>query len=291
MDASFRWHDKKENMLATLIIVFREVIEAGLVVGIVLAATRGVPYRSLWVSYGIVAGILGACVVAGFANSISAAMEGVGQELFNVGILTAAVLMLTWHNVWMARHGREIAMHMKNVGEAVAHGKRSLTALSIVVGIAVLREGSEIVLFLYGIALSGGDTASMMALGGALGLLAGIALGGVTYFGLVHIPNRYLFAVTGWLIALLAAGMAAQAIAFLHQAGTITALSETVWDTSHLLSDGSIAGTTLHTLIGYTSQPTQLQLLVYVTTLAVIFTLMRLFGHAPAPQKIPVPAS
>jgi len=277
-------------MLATLIIVFREVIEAGLVVGIVLAATRGVPYRSLWVSYGIVAGILGACVVAAFASSISAAMEGVGQELFNVGILTAAVLMLTWHNVWMARHGREIAMHMKNVGDAVAHGRRSLAALSIVVGIAVLREGSEIVLFLYGIALSGGDTASMMALGGALGLLAGIALGGVTYFGLVHIPNRYLFAVTGWLIALLAAGMAAQATAFLHQAGVITAFSETVWDSSQFLSDSSIAGTTLHTLIGYTAQPTGMQLIVYLTTLAGIFTLMRLFGHTPAYAKAALPA-
>src|SRR4051812_26195062 len=106
-------------MLATLIIVFREAIEAGLVVGIVLAATRHVPRRGLWVGYGIVAGAIGACIVAAFAGSISAAMQGAGQELFNVAVLTAAVLMLTWHNVWMARHGRQIAMHMKHVGESV----------------------------------------------------------------------------------------------------------------------------------------------------------------------------
>src|ERR1700730_3299764 len=138
-------------MLAALIIVFREIIEAGLVVGIVLAATRGVPRRDLWVGYGILGGIAGACLVAAFASSISAAMQGAGQELFNVTILLIAVLMLAWHNVWMARHGREMAAHMKSVGEAVAAGKRSLAALSIVVGIAVLREGRKSCCFFMGL--------------------------------------------------------------------------------------------------------------------------------------------
>lgn len=276
-------------MLATLIIVFREVIEAGLVVGIVLAATRHVPHRGLWVSYGILGGTAGACVVAAFASSISAAMQGAGQELFNVAILLAAVLMLTWHNVWMARHGHQIAMQMKDVGEAVAAGRRSLAALSIVVGLAVLREGSEIVLFLYGIAISGSDTMAMMATGGALGLALGIAVGAVTYFGLLRIPNRYLFAVTGWLIALLAAGMAAQAVAFLQQAQVVTSFTRVIWDTSNFISDGGMIGKVLHTLVGYTARPTGMQLIIYITTLAGIFTLMRLFGHAPRPPKTAIP--
>jgi high-affinity iron transporter len=272
-------------MLATLLIVFREVIEAGLIVGIVLAATRGISGRGLWVSYGIFGGIVGACLVALFARSINAAMEGFGQEWFNVGVLSLAVIMLAWHNVWMARHGREIALHMKGVGEAVAQGRRSLTALSIVVAVAVLREGSEIVLFLYGIALSGSESLLMMGLGGAIGLALGGALGALTYLGLLKIPNRHLFAVTGWMLALLAAGMAAQAVVFLEQAGVVTSFSNIVWDTSAFIADGSIAGKTLHTLIGYTAQPTLMQLIVYVTTLAVIFTLMRLFGRAPAHPK------
>ena len=273
-------------MLATLLIVFREVIEAGLVVGIVLAATRGMAGRGRWVSYGIAGGILGACLVAAFAGSISSAMEGMGQELFNVGILVAAVFMLTWHNVWMARHGREMAMHMKAVGAAVAAGKATFMALAIVVGVAVLREGAEIVLFLYGIAISGKDSAAMMGLGGAIGLTMGMALSATTYFGLVHIPSRHLFKVTGWMLALLAAGMAAQAVSLLEQAQYVTAFSNVVWDTSHILSDGSIAGKTLHTLIGYTSQPTAMQMIVYLATLAVIFTLMRLFGSTPAPKAV-----
>jgi high-affinity iron transporter len=278
-------------MLATLIIVFREIIEAGLVVGIVLAATRGVPRRGLWVSYGIAGGIAGACVVAAFAGSIAAAMEGVGQELFNVSILLIAVLMLTWHNVWMARHGREMAAHMKAVGEAVAAGKRSLAALSIVVGIAVLREGAEIVLFLYGIAISGNDSRATMAAGGALGVLLGGMSAALMYFGLLRIPTRHLFKVTSWLISLLAAGMAAQAIAFLQQAQVITSFTQVVWNTSGFIADGSVTGKIFHTLIGYTDRPTGMQLIVYMATLAVIFTLMRLFGHASQkPQAAVIPA-
>jgi len=272
-------------MLATLIIVFREVIEAGLVVGIVMAATKGVPRRGLWVGYGIVGGVVGACLVAAFAKSIAGAMEGVGQELFNTAILLAAVCMLTWHNVWMARHGRDIAIHMKDLGEAVVKGQRTLAAVSIVVGIAVLREGAEIVLFLYGIALSGGDSLTSMTLGGALGLALGAGVSAITYLGLARIPNRYLFSVTSWLIALLAASMAAQAASFLEQAQVISAFSETIWNTSAFLSESSIVGKMLHTLIGYTARPTGMQLIVYVFTLAVIFTLMRLFGHTPKHQK------
>ena len=273
-------------MLATLIIVFREVIEAGLVIGIVLAATRGVSHRGLWVSYGISVGIAGACLVATFASSISSAMQGVGQEWFNVGILTIAVLMLTWHNVWMARHGRDIALHMKNVGEAVARGHRSLIALSIVVGIAVLREGAEIVLFLYGIAISGNDTAATMMFGGLAGLMLGGILAALMYLGLLRIPTRHLFAVTSWFIALLASGMAAQAVAFLQQAEIITAYTQIIWDSSNILSNDSLAGKVFHTLIGYTDRPTGLQLMVYAATLATIFTLMRLFGHNPHPHKV-----
>src|SRR5713101_9622652 len=124
-------------MLAALNIVFREVIEAGLIVGIVLAATQGVPRRGRWISYGVIGGVAGACLVAAFAGAIADAMAGSGQELFNVAILLVAVMMLIWHNVWMARHGRQMVATMKMVGAEVAAGTRSLNALAIVVGVAV----------------------------------------------------------------------------------------------------------------------------------------------------------
>lgn len=271
-------------MLATLIIVFREVMEAGLVAGIVLAATRGVPLRGRFVAYGIGGGLLLSCVVAVFARSLGEAMEGFGQEYFNIGILGAAVLMLTWHNVWMARHGREIASEMRALGADVSSGKRTLMALAIVVGVAVLREGSEVVLFLYGVAVSGQNSVASMMTGGALGLIFGIALAAVTYLGLMRISNKRLFQVTSWMLALLAAGMATQIVFYLQQAQIVTVLDQVIWNSSAMLPGSSLVGKALHTLVGYTDRPTALQLIVYVATLAITAVLMRLFGHTTQPK-------
>jgi high-affinity iron transporter len=265
-------------MLATLLIVFREVIEAGLIVGIVLAASKGVPQRGWWVGYGVIGGIAGACLVAAFAGQLASLFQGSGQEFFNASILALAVCMLTWHNVWMASHGREMAKEMRALGADVAAGQRSLLALSVVVGVAVLREGSEVVLFLYGIAASGGTSTVAMLIGGALGVLTGAGVSALMYFGLLTIPAGRLFAATSGLITLLAAGLAAQAVAFIQQGGAVEVLTTPVWDTSWLLSDDSIAGRLLHTLIGYTDQPTGAQLIVYLATIAIIVVLMRLVG-------------
>ena len=269
-------------MLPSLLIVFREVFEAGLIIGIVMAVTSSVPGRGLWVAGGVAAGVLGACVVALFTGGLSELFGGSGQELFNAGILGFAVLMLGWHNVWMARHGREMAAEMRAAGQAVVTGSKSLAALAAVVMIAVLREGSEVVLFLYGVAAAQGGADLSMAAGGAVGLVLGAIVCLLTYLGLITIPTRYLFAVTSTLITLLAAGMAAQAIAFLQQANILTVFDETVWNTSWLLSDSSLLGRALHTLIGYVDQPTAMQLIAYAATLAVILVLMRLFAVPPA---------
>ncbi|MGC2826702.1 MAG: FTR1 family protein [Pseudolabrys sp.] len=275
-------------MLGALIIVFREVIEAGLIVGIVMAATRGVTGRGRWITIGIGGGVLGASIVAMFAGAISDAFRGAGQELFNAGVLSVAVIMLMWHNAWMARHGREIADEMRRVGAAVSEGAKPLTALAIVVGLAVLREGSEVVLFLYGIMASGTSGAALVV-GGLLGIAAGAAFTALTYFGLLAIPNRHIFSVTSGLIALLAAGMAAQAMQFLNSAGLVVALDRPLWDTSWLLSEKSIFGRLLHTLIGYIDRPTEMQLIVYIATLFAMFLLMRIARYSPR-QRVPAAA-
>ena len=263
-------------MLAALIIVFREVFEAGLIIGIVLAVTGSVPHRNRWIGGGVLAGAAAACVVAAFAGALSRLFAGMGQELFNAAILGVAVIMLTWHNVWMARHGREIAGEMRAVGKAVADGSKSLLALAVVVGVAVLREGTEVALFLYGVVASDGGPALSLAAGGLIGLALGAAVCLLTYFGLMRIPARALFAATTVLITLLAAGMAAQAVAFLERANWLSALDTVIWDSGWLLSDKSIGGRALHTLVGYTDQPTAMQLLVYVAVLLTTVVLMRL---------------
>jgi high-affinity iron transporter len=209
-----------------------------------------------------------------------------GQELFNAAVLAVAVIMLTWHNVWMARHGKEIAGEMRAVGRAVAEGDKPLMALAVVVGVAVLREGSEVALFLYGVAASDGGSALSLLTGGLFGLLLGAAVCLFTYFGLMRIPARALFATTTVLITLLAAGMAAQAVAFLERANWLTSLDTVVWDSAWLLSETSIGGRTLHTLIGYTDQPTQMQLVAYISVIVATVALTRLTGSQQSSHAV-----
>ncbi|MGJ4901863.1 FTR1 family iron permease [Bradyrhizobium sp. HKCCYLS2058] len=274
-------------MLAALIIVFREVFEAGLIVGIVLAVTSAVPHRLRWIGAGLFAGLVGACIVAAFAGTLTQLFEGMGQELFNAGILSAAVIMLTWHNVWMARHGREMSNELRTMGQAVAEGAKPLVALATVIAIAVLREGSEVALFLYGVAASGDGGGRALLGGGVLGLLLGVAVCLATYLGLMRIPPRALFKTTTVLITLLSAGMAAQAVFFLARANWLTSFDQVVWDSSAVLPERGVAGRTLKALIGYTDQPTAMQLAVYIGVIVATIALMRLTAAPPAPRAAP----
>ena len=95
----------------------------------------------------------------------------------------------------------------------------------------------------------------------------------LTSSGLLSIPTRYIFAVTSVLIALLAAGMAAQAVQYLDNAGVISVLGRRLWDSSGVLPQDGMLGRLLHTLIGYTDRPSELQLIAYLATLAVMATL------------------
>jgi high-affinity iron transporter len=263
-------------MLAALVIVFREVLEAGLIVGIVLAASRGVPGRNRAVALGILAGIAGSVIVALFAAQISNAFDGRGLEIFTAGVLGLAVVMLTWHVVWMAEHAREHVMQLKQLGAAVEAGTQSVAALGIATAVAVMREGSEVVLFLSSIALQNADTAASLAIGSLGGLAFGAAVSALMYFGLSTIPLKRVFAVTGILVTLVAAGLAAQAIHQLANAGLIADwLDGTLWDSSWLLSDESWTGRILHVIVGYSARPGALEFAAYLATIAIITVLAR----------------
>lgn len=257
-------------MLGAAIIVFREAIEAGLIIGIAMAATRGVPRRGVWIAGGVLAGALGACPVALFAARLAGAFDGTGQELFNAAILLFAVGMLVWHNAWMASHGRVMASELRKVGQAVASGERTLIALSTVCGVAVLREGSEVVLFLTGIATSGATSSTTLLGGVGMGLIGGGLLSALIYQGLVAVPLWYFFSATAVLITMLAAGLSMQAVNFLHQAGAISGFDTPLWNSSSLLAVDSIVGRMLQTLIGYTDQPDAAQLFAYFATVALM---------------------
>ncbi len=252
-------------MFATALIVFRETLEAALVIGIVLAASRGFPRRAWIASGGVLIGVLGAIVIAALAGAIANVAQGIGQELLNATILGSAVLMLSWHNIWMAQHAQAMTGQLKTVGQNVATGHLPEWMLGSVIALAVLREGAEIVLFLYGIALS--DTLHAMLMGGASGLLGGAAMGMLLYFGMLRIPLRYFFTVTSAMLLLLASGLAAQCAGFLVQAGVAPAFGEQLWDTSNMVSEQSLTGQVLHAIMGYVARPAGIQVVFFFITL------------------------
>jgi len=269
-------------MFGSAIIVFRESLEAALLIGIIAAATRGLAGRNLWLAIGIGAGLGGALVVAGLTETIADMAEGAGQELFNAAILGIAVLMLGWHNIWMATHGREMAAQAKSIGHAVKSGQREMSALAILIALAVLREGSETALFLYGLAAGDGSSRVSMLSGGLLGLAAGIGAGWVLYSGLARIPLRHFFTVTSALILFLAAGMAGQMARLLIQGDLIRPLASPLWDSSSLLPMDSFLGNLLHIFAGYEARPSGMQVLFYTLTFLVI-----LFGMRWSRPRIP----
>ncbi|GAO35682.1 iron permease [Sulfuricella sp. T08] len=270
-------------MFATAVIVFREVLEAALLIGIIAAATRSVAGRTRWLLAGLLVGLAGSALVAASTDAIAAMADGIGQELFNAMVLGVAVLMLAWHNIWMSSHGKAMAAEATKVGQAIRDGQQERSILLVVVGLAVLREGSETVLFLYGISAAEGSGASSIVLGGLMGVLAGTSIGYAVYAGLLRVPLRWFFAATGMLVLLLAAGMASQAAHFLIQADLLTSLTAPLWDTSALLPMSSIPGMLLHSLVGYDPRPSGMQLVFYIITLAAIAMGMKLASRSLSP--------
>ncbi len=264
-------------MLSIAVIVFREVLEISLILGVVLAATRGLVGRGRWITAGMLGGVAGACVIAFSAGAISDAISGMGQEVFNATVLLLAAVLIGWTVVWMKRHARHLAKHLKEVGRAVAEGKRPFYILAVVVMLAVLREGSEIVLLTYGVLLSGQSVLSVVT-GGLLGLAVGSLVGAAIYFGLIKMATRYLFSVTSFLLVFLAAAMVSQAVQILGAAGFIPVMASPLWDTSAILSERGLVGNILHTLVGYSAQPTALQFAAYLFTLGAITVLLKSFG-------------
>jgi high-affinity iron transporter len=270
-------------MFGASILVFRETLEAALIIGIIAAATRGVARREWWLVGGVGLGLVGAMVVAALAGRIGDMADGLGREFFNVLVLAIAIAMLAWHNIWMSRHGREMAKEAKKMGREVSEGTASLSALMVAISLAVLREGSEVVLFMQGLMADSGNSSATLMVGGVLGLLGGAVAGVILYVGFVRIPIAWFFTATSGLILLLAAAMASQMARQLVQADVLPGLASPLWDLSHWLPNDSAFGTVLHALVGYDAAPAGMQVLFYAAVAALIYAGMR-WAQRPVPQ-------
>lgn len=257
-------------MFQIAVIVFREIIEIALIISILIAATNGISGRGKFILLGVALGVLGSVIVALFTGNISDLFNGTGQEAFNAAILLLSSAMISWTVIWMKKHAAAITANIQQLSQSVTKGNKSLFVLLPVAAFSVLREGTEIVLFSYGSFISGTSMVSLV-IGALSGLMAGVIVGLGFYYGLLKVFGKYFFTITGWMLILLAAGMAAQAMSFLASGGYVPQMAYPLWDSSFIITENSFIGKILHIVIGYVAKPSGIQVLGYGLTLLLIF--------------------
>jgi high-affinity iron transporter len=259
---------------ATFVITLREAFEAALILGIIYTYLEKVGARD-GVRYLTRGGVLGllASVGMGIAVSyLSGPLLDVGPDLVTIAVIFAAVGLLTWHAWWMRQHARLIRGQVQNRIDEARSSNR-LWVVGLIAFTAVFREGAETVLFLWGIMAQAGGAGWGSMAGGVAGIACAAALGWAIFRGGRRLSLHHFFPVTTIFIMLLAAGLFSTGIARLQGMGLLP-LSEPLWNTSWLLSDGSITGGFLSGLVGYRSQPTLPELCAYLIYVVVVGLLL-----------------
>jgi high-affinity iron transporter len=254
-------------MLQIAIIVFREILEIALIVGILTAATKEIQGRIKWIISGLSLGVVASMVLAFFTDKISNSLNGLGQEVFNGMILLITALMIGSTVIWIQKHVRSFSSKFKKIGDSIRDGEKPLYVLMIVVFLSVLREGTEIALFTYSYYLDGAAISSIIS-GLINGILLGIILGAAIYFGLLKAFGKYFLTATNWILIFLTAGIAAQGTGFLVNAEIVPTLGNPVFDISGILSQESFLGKFFNIFFGYIDRPFGSQLMAYLGTLA-----------------------
>lgn len=262
-------------MLQIIIVVFREILEISLILGILTSVTRNISGRTKWILSGLGLGLIGSFSLAFFTDKISESLNGVGQEIFNGTVLLTAAIMISWTVIWMQKHARSLSGQLKDLGNSIKIGKKPLYSLLIVSFLSVLREGAEVVLFTYSSYISG-VALDKIILGLLIGLSCGIAVGTALYLGMLKIFGKYFFIVTTWILIFLASGVTAQAFGFWINADILPALGNPIWDSSYILSQESIFGKFMHIFLGYVDRPAGLQIIAYLANLVILIFGLRL---------------
>jgi high-affinity iron transporter len=251
-------------MLAPFLIMFREGVEAALIVGIIASYLRQTGrthlMKGIWL--GIILAIL-VCLAVGIVLQTTAGdFPQQQQELFAGIIAVVAVGVLTWMVFWMKKAGRSIKGELHSqVEAAIQSNDKWGLALVGMAFLAVAREGLESVVFL--LATFQQNVGLQAPVGALFGFAAAIAVGYGIYQGGVRLNLRKFFKWTGAFIILVAAGLLAGAVRALHEAGIWNIGQTVVFDWSGILPTYGVIGSVLSGIFGYTDAPTVSELVAY----------------------------
>jgi len=252
-------------MGSAFFIVWRESLEAVLVVGILYAWVRrnDVPRGLAYLWGGVAGGIALAAALALAIFSIQSQLGGEALEYFQTTMIAIAAALIVQMVLWMRRHGRELQRDLERSAGAVASTGK-LMGLAMLAAIAVGREGAETVIFLYGLGLerSGSDLAAFAG-AAAAGLAAALLSAWILWRGALLLSWRTFFRVTGFVLLLLASGLIVNAVERLIGVEVLPALIDPLWDLSTILDDGDGLGQLVASFTGWRARPALLTVLVW----------------------------
>ena len=268
-----------------LFIVWRESVEALLVVGILYAwlkngdddARRGLPFLWTGVAVGLLMAVgLGAALV-GFTEVLS----GDAQDYFQTAMVLIACVLIVQMVLWMRRHGRTLKRDME---QSLQQSTRDSNwwGVAVLVALAIAREGSETVIFLYGLGFgqSGHVDGSQM-----LAVVIGLGLAFFTFYllqlGGKYFSWRHFFRVTEVMLLFLGAGLFQTGVDKLIDKEILPLGISQVWDTSSILDDSGTFGSLVATLTGYRAHPALTNLIAYAVYWAVVWLLMKRASRRP----------
>lgn len=264
-------------MFKIALVVFRECLEIALLLGVILAVTKQLEKSRIYIIAGVMLGTVSAALFAFFTRSITVAFSGLGDEIFNSGVILLTVALIGWTIVWMQGYGIKIKQNLNDLSVKISSGDSSYIMLVLIVAATILREGMEIIILVYSISSVEIIDSNSYLLGLIIGIVSGLTLAVIIYLGLIKIVNQqYIFRISSILLMLVASGFAAEAAGILSSSGIITILSDQLWDSSWLISDRSIYGKFLKMITGYIARPNGLQVVFYVCTLGLINILIQI---------------
>ena len=263
-------------MFKIAIVVFRECVEIALLLGIIMAITKRIENSRLYIIAGSMLGLIGASLFAFFTQYISISYAGMGDEIFDAAVILVTVALIIWTIVWMKDYESELKLRFGDISSDQEKSFKNKILLVLVVASTILREGTEIILLVYGISSAEKINIDNYLIGLGIGSLCGLVFGTLIYQGLTKFAGKYIFKISFILLMLIAAGFASQAAGKLISADIIHSYSDQMWDSSWLISDLSSTGKLLNAITGYTARPAGMQIIFYAATICLVLLLSKI---------------
>ena len=251
------------------LIVWRESVEALLVIGILDcwlrnadAESRRRGRRMLWA--GVLAGVLLALLLAALLVLVGDSLQGDEEAWFRTATVLVAAGLIVQMVLWMRANGASLGRALgARMSGSVRAGR--WWGVCLLAAIAVAREGSETVAFIYGVLAAGGRPAQTVA--GVTAIGSGFAAAGVSYallaYGSRVVSWRLFFRASEIMLLLLASALVVAGASELIGLDILPALSGPLWDTSWLMDDYGPVGGLISALTGYRSRPEAMLVIVF----------------------------